>query len=121
MAAVRNKLKAARTAIGKGDFSAAQEASREVLQEDPSNYNASVCSPVYPGLVTHLEDCSNVFLGLASLELGQQDKSEQVFGLPSFGSALTEIRVGVSQSDRIRCDLSFGMAGESLIHGLVYS
>ena len=46
MAAVKNKLKAARTAIGKGDFSAAQEASLEVLELDPSNYNASVCSPI---------------------------------------------------------------------------
>lgn len=46
MATVRNKLKAARNAIGKGDFSAAQEASIEILEEDPSNYNASVCSPI---------------------------------------------------------------------------
>jgi len=46
MAAVRNKLKAARTAIGKGDFSAARETSLEILEEDPSNYNASVCSPI---------------------------------------------------------------------------
>lgn len=46
MAAVRNKLKAARTAIGKGDFAAAQEASLEVLEQDPWNYNASVCSPI---------------------------------------------------------------------------
>jgi len=44
MAAVKNKLKAARTAIGKSDFSAAQEASLEVLEQDPFNYNASVCS-----------------------------------------------------------------------------
>ena len=42
MAAVKNKLKVARTAIGKRDFSAAQEASLEVLELDPSNYNASV-------------------------------------------------------------------------------
>ena len=46
MAAVRNKLKAARAAIGKGDFSTAQEACLEILEEDPSNYNASVCSPI---------------------------------------------------------------------------
>ena len=46
MASVRNKLKAARASIGNGDFSAAQEASLEVLEEDPSNYNASVCSPI---------------------------------------------------------------------------
>jgi len=53
MATARNKLKAARTAIGRGDFSAAQEASLEVLEEDPSNYNASVRSPIYPGAITH--------------------------------------------------------------------
>jgi hypothetical protein len=46
MASVRNKLKTARTAIGKGDYSAALEASVEILEEDPSNYNASVCSPI---------------------------------------------------------------------------
>lgn len=46
MASVKNKLKAARIALGKGDFSAAQEVSLEVLEEDPSNYNASVCSPI---------------------------------------------------------------------------
>lgn len=46
MAAVKNKLKAARTAIGKGEFSAVQEVSLEILEEDPSNYNASVCSPI---------------------------------------------------------------------------
>lgn len=44
MASVKNKLKAARAAIGKKDYSAAQEASFEILEEDPSNYNASVCS-----------------------------------------------------------------------------
>jgi Tfp pilus assembly protein PilF len=46
MATAKIKLKAARTAIGNGDFSAAQKASLEVLEEDPSNYNASVCSPI---------------------------------------------------------------------------
>lgn len=120
MAAVRNKLKAARIAIGKGDFSAAQEASLEILEEDPSNYNAFVRSLIYPEPVTHIRALSNVFLGLASLELGQQDKSEQVFGLPSSRSASAETRVGVSQSDPIRCDVSFGMAGKSLIYGSVY-
>lgn len=90
MAAVRNKLKAARTAIGKGNFSAAQEASLEILEQDPSNYNASVCPPICPEHDIHLGDFSNVFLGLASLELGQQDKSEQVFSLSSPGSTSTE-------------------------------
>ena len=42
MALVRNKLKAARAAIGKGDFSTAREAALEALEEDPLNYNASV-------------------------------------------------------------------------------
>ena len=118
MAAVKNKLKAARIAIGKGDFSAAQEASLEILEEDPSNYNASVPSQISPEPDTHLGGFSNVFLGLASLELGQRDKSEQVFGSPSLRPTSTETRLGVSQSDSIRCDISFGMAGESLIHQL---
>ena len=46
MASVKNKLKAARAAIGKGDFTTAQEVSLGILEEDPSNYNASVCSPI---------------------------------------------------------------------------
>jgi hypothetical protein len=46
MASVRNKLKAVRTAIREEDYSAAVGASLEILEEDPSNYTASVCSPI---------------------------------------------------------------------------
>jgi hypothetical protein len=46
MASVKNKVKAARIAIVKEDFSAAQEVSLEILEEDPSNYTASVCPPI---------------------------------------------------------------------------
>ena len=46
MASVKTKLRAARFALEKSDFPAAQETSLEVLEEDPLNYNASVCSPI---------------------------------------------------------------------------
>ncbi|KIK99109.1 hypothetical protein PAXRUDRAFT_588175 [Paxillus rubicundulus Ve08.2h10] len=56
----KTKLKAARDALGKKKYEAARDAASQVLDYEPENYNA------------------HVFLGLAFLELGQHDKSEQV-------------------------------------------
>ncbi|KAL4253450.1 hypothetical protein ABKN59_002079 [Abortiporus biennis] len=58
---VKGKLKAARDALGKKDYASAKDAAEGVLEYEPDNYNA------------------NVFLGLALFELGEFDKSEQVY------------------------------------------
>ncbi|EJD03262.1 TPR-like protein [Fomitiporia mediterranea MF3/22] len=58
---VKSKLKSARDYIGKKNFEKAREAAEEVISYEPDNYNA------------------NVFLGLAFLELGQLDQSEQAY------------------------------------------
>ncbi|KDQ10122.1 hypothetical protein BOTBODRAFT_164222 [Botryobasidium botryosum FD-172 SS1] len=58
---VKNKLKAARDALGKKNYQAAQTASEDVISYEPSNYHAYV------------------FLGLASLELGEVEKGEQAY------------------------------------------
>ncbi|KAG1742187.1 superkiller protein 3 [Suillus lakei] len=55
----KSKLKAARDAIGKKKYEQAREAAAQVLDYEPDNYTA------------------HVFLGLALLELGQHEKSEQ--------------------------------------------
>lgn len=58
---VKSKLKAARDALGKKQYEAARDAASQVLDHEPDNYNA------------------HVFLGLAYLELGRHDKSEQLY------------------------------------------
>ncbi|CAL1707991.1 unnamed protein product [Somion occarium] len=58
---VKNKLKAARDAIGKKDYITARDAALNVLEYESENYNA------------------NVFLGVAYLELGEIDNSEQAY------------------------------------------
>ncbi|KIJ67566.1 hypothetical protein HYDPIDRAFT_174010 [Hydnomerulius pinastri MD-312] len=55
----KTQLKAARDALGKKQYEAARDAASQVLDYEPDNYNA------------------HVFLGLALLELGQHDQSEQ--------------------------------------------
>ncbi|GJJ06168.1 hypothetical protein Clacol_000357 [Clathrus columnatus] len=57
----KSKLKAARDAITKKDYKAAQEAASQVLEFESSNYTA------------------NVFLGLACLELGDHTRSQQAY------------------------------------------
>ncbi|OAX37205.1 superkiller protein 3 [Rhizopogon vinicolor AM-OR11-026] len=57
----KSKLKAARDAIGKKKYEQAREAAAQVLDYEPDNYTA------------------HVFLGLALLELGQHEKSEQLY------------------------------------------
>ncbi|KAI0051258.1 TPR-like protein [Auriscalpium vulgare] len=57
----KNKLKAARDAITKKDYQAAHDASSQVLDYEPDNYNAKA------------------FLGLSLLELGQVERSEQSY------------------------------------------
>ncbi|KAI3608067.1 antiviral protein [Moniliophthora roreri] len=61
MSIVKTKLKNARDSIGKKDYNAAKNFALQVLDFEPDNYNA------------------NVFLGLASLELGEYDASEQAY------------------------------------------
>ncbi|KAG8887667.1 hypothetical protein FRB98_009229 [Tulasnella sp. 332] len=58
---VKTKLRAAREAIGKKDYRVAEESAQQVLSFEPDNYNA------------------NVFLGVASLELGKMEESEQAY------------------------------------------
>ncbi|KAG1761965.1 superkiller protein 3 [Suillus occidentalis] len=57
----KSKLKAARDALGKKKYEQAREAAAQVLDYEPDNYTA------------------HVFLGLALLELGQHEKSEQLY------------------------------------------
>lgn len=58
---VKSKLKAARDALGKKQHDAARDAASQVLDYEPDSYNA------------------HVFLGLAYLELGELNKSEQFY------------------------------------------
>lgn len=78
---VKSKLKAARDAIGKKDYQSAHDASEQVLDYEPDNYNAYGfvfrVSFHFVG-VTYRSTYRKVFLGLSLLELGQIDKSEQV-------------------------------------------
>lgn len=75
---VKNKLKGARDALGKKEYEAARGAASQVLEYEPENYNA--CVKLKFSLIggVRQKSCSNVFLGLALLELGQHEKSEQV-------------------------------------------
>ncbi|KAG1844187.1 hypothetical protein DFJ58DRAFT_731304 [Suillus subalutaceus] len=57
----KSKLKAARDAIGRKQYEQARQAAAQVLEYEPDNYTA------------------HVFLGLALLELGQHEKSEQFY------------------------------------------
>ncbi|KAF5372987.1 hypothetical protein D9758_001789 [Tetrapyrgos nigripes] len=61
MSIVKTKLKSARDHLGKKNYDAAKDAALQVLDFEPDNYNA------------------NVFLGLASLELGELDESEKAY------------------------------------------
>ncbi|EKM54043.1 uncharacterized protein PHACADRAFT_145635 [Phanerochaete carnosa HHB-10118-sp] len=60
-AIVKTKLKAARDALSKKDYEKARAAAGDVLDYEPDNYNAIV------------------FLGLALLELGDVEQSEQMY------------------------------------------
>ncbi|KAK7466875.1 Superkiller protein 3 [Stygiomarasmius scandens] len=61
MSIVKTKLKNARDYLGKKKYDSAKDAALQVLDYEPDNYNA------------------NVFLGLASLELGDLDESEKAY------------------------------------------
>ncbi|KAJ7594704.1 TPR-like protein [Mycena floridula] len=61
MSLVKAKLKSARDALSKKDYAGARDSSLKVLEYEPDNYNA------------------NVFLGLADLELGDLQNSEQAY------------------------------------------
>jgi superkiller protein 3 len=60
MSLVKTKLKNARDALGKKDYNTAKASALKALEYEAENYNA------------------HVFLGLACLELGDVDQSEQV-------------------------------------------
>ncbi|KAJ3841697.1 TPR-like protein [Lentinula raphanica] len=60
-AIAKTKLKNARDLLGKKNYAGAKDAALQVLQYEVDNYNA------------------NVFLGLASLELGELDECEQAY------------------------------------------
>ncbi|KAI0305418.1 TPR-like protein [Multifurca ochricompacta] len=60
-ALLKGKLKAAREALNKKDFQLAHDTSLQILDYEPDNYNAKI------------------FYGLALLELGRIDQSEQTF------------------------------------------
>lgn len=76
----KSKLKAARDAIGKKSYEQAREAAAQVLDYEPDNYTAYVFNPKEHCCRSHAycSAGSHVFLGLALLELGQHEKSEQV-------------------------------------------
>ncbi|KAG5646299.1 hypothetical protein DXG03_003896 [Asterophora parasitica] len=61
MSFAKSKLKLARDALAKKDYSTASDAASQVLEYEPENYNA------------------NVFFALSLLELGQYEKSEQTY------------------------------------------
>ncbi|TFK75308.1 TPR-like protein [Pluteus cervinus] len=61
MSSVKASLKRARDAIGKKDYPTARDASNQVLEYEPENYNA------------------HVFLALSLLELKEHDASEQAY------------------------------------------
>ncbi|KAF8629112.1 hypothetical protein AX17_005698 [Amanita inopinata Kibby_2008] len=61
MSFTKNKLKFARDALSKKDFTKAKDIALEVLEYEANNYNA------------------HVFLGLALLELDERDESEQTY------------------------------------------
>ncbi|KAF8629945.1 hypothetical protein AX15_003181 [Amanita polypyramis BW_CC] len=61
MSFVKSKLRLARDALDKKDYTKAKEAALEVLDYDTNNYNA------------------HVFLGLALLEMGELNESEQTY------------------------------------------
>ncbi|KAG8892140.1 Superkiller protein 3, partial [Tulasnella sp. 403] len=58
---VKSKIKAAREAIGKKDWAAAENNALQALEYEPDNYHG------------------NVFLGLASVELGNNKQSEAAY------------------------------------------
>jgi hypothetical protein len=96
---VKNKLKAARDALGKKDWAAAQTAAQQALDFEADNYNACVALLVpmrSPDSCEH----RNVFLGLASLELGSYEQSEQViFSSTPLVHDVNLMSAGVSKGD----------------------
>ena len=80
---VKNKLKAAKEAIGKKDYQASRDAALGVLEYEPENYTAYACifiSYLKPASTFEFisVQCRNVFLALSLLNLGETDRSEQV-------------------------------------------
>ncbi|CAA7259262.1 unnamed protein product [Cyclocybe aegerita] len=61
MSVAKSSLKAAREALTKKDYASAKKHASQVLDFEPDNYNG------------------HVFLGLALLELGENDESEQIY------------------------------------------
>jgi superkiller protein 3 len=116
-ALVKGKLKAARDAIGKKDYSAAQAAALQALDFESDNYNACVrCA-----LSQHRRDSDstrrNVFLGLASLELGNHEQSEQVIAPSNLrGRRMNMMFAGVPTCNRGFAGAAAGLAGLHTSH-----
>jgi hypothetical protein len=110
-ALVKAKLKAARDAIGKKDYAAAQVAALQALDFESDNYNACVvCALPFE----HDPELSyrNVFLGLASLELGNHEQSEQVITPSSLpGRHINMLLAGISTCDRSFTRARLSLAG----------
>lgn len=89
--AAKSYLKQARDLITKKDFQGASNAAIQVLQQDPANYNA------------------HVFLGLASLELGDLKRSQEAYEsairqnrtLPLAWQGITKLYERQEQWDRL--------------------
>ena len=80
---IKSRLKSARESLGNKDFAGARDATLQILEHEPQNYNACVdMSFVHVCLTEGRYVFRNVFLGLALLELGEIEKSEQVIRSP---------------------------------------
>jgi superkiller protein 3 len=102
-ALVKTKLKAARDAIGKKDWAAAQIAASTALEYEPDNYNACARRAIFSPHLGLKNGDRNVFLGLASLELGQLEQSEQVIFLDAVPAKADRwVSPGVPQGHRGR-------------------
>ena len=76
-AIVKTKLKAAKEAVGKKDYEKARDAALAVLDYDSENYHAYVATNrIRRYCLT--PNCSNVFLGISYLNLGELQLCEQV-------------------------------------------
>jgi len=78
MSFAKSHLKAARDHISKKDYSSAKKEAALVLDFEPENYNAFVVIKHVFSHAHYQRYGRHVFLGLALLELGEFDKSEQV-------------------------------------------
>jgi hypothetical protein len=76
-ALVKTKLKAARDAIGKKDWDAAQTAATTALDYEPDNYNACAitCHPIHTR--SYAFDVETCFLALLPLSLARTSRASK--------------------------------------------